>query len=51
MVGTVEASVISVAEELGGAVALADLVAGSVDSAGGFGGRSIDQLEIRKDLQ
>jgi hypothetical protein len=41
VVGTVEASVVSVAEEVGGAVALADLVAGSVDSAGGFGGRSI----------
>jgi hypothetical protein len=41
VVGTVEASVVSVAEEVGGAVALADLVAGSVDSAAeGSGGRS-----------
>lgn len=48
VVGTVEASVVSVAEEVGGAVALADLVAGSAASAEVFGGRSIDQLEIRK---
>jgi hypothetical protein len=49
VVGTVEASVVSVAEEVGGVVALADLVVGSVASAAeGFGGRSIDQLEIRK---
>ena len=49
VVGTVEASVVSVAEELGGAVALADLVVGSVDfAAEGSGGRRIDQLEIRK---
>ena len=49
VVGTVEASVVSVAEEVGEAVALADLVAGSVDSAAeGSGGRRIDQLKIRK---
>ena len=49
VVGTVEASVVSVAEEVGGAVALADLVAGSADfAAGGSGGRSIDKLEISK---
>jgi hypothetical protein len=52
VVGTVETSVVSVAEEVGGAVALADLVAGSVASAvEGSGGRRIGQLEIRKDLK
>lgn len=48
VVGTVEASVVSVAEEVGGAVALADLAVGSADFAEVFGGRSMDQLEIRK---
>jgi hypothetical protein len=49
VVGTVEAPVVSVAEEVGEAVALADLVVGSVDfAAGGSGGRSIDKLKIRK---
>jgi hypothetical protein len=49
VVGTVEASVVSVAEEVGGAVALADLVAGSVDSAAeGSGGRSTDKLDEEK---
>ena len=49
VVGTVEASVVSVAEEVGGAVALADLVVGSAASAvEGSGGRRIDQLKIRK---
>ena len=48
-VGTVETSVVLVGEEVGGVVALADLVAGSADFAvEGSGGRSIDQLEIRK---
>ena len=47
VVGTVEASVVSVAEELGEAVALADLVVGSADFAvEGSGGRSIDQLKF-----
>ena len=49
VVGTVEASVVSVAEEVGGVVALADLVVGSAASAvEGSGGRRIDQLKIRK---
>ena len=48
-VGTVETSVVLVGEEVGGVVALADLVAGSADFAvEGSGGRSIDQLEFRK---
>ena len=51
VVGTVGTSVVSVAEEVGAAVGLADLVAGSVASAvEGSGGRRIDQLKIRKDL-
>jgi hypothetical protein len=49
VVGTVEASVVSVAEEVGGAVALADFVVVSAASAEeGSGGRRIDQLKIRK---
>ena len=48
VVGTVETSVVSVAEEVGGVVALADLVVVSAVSAEVFGGRIIDQLEIRK---
>ena len=52
VVGTVETSVVSVAEEVGAVVALAVLVAGSADFAvEGSGGRRIDQLEIRKDLK
>ena len=51
-VGTVETPVVLVAEEVGGVVALADLVAGlvadSVDFAvEGSGGRSIDKFEMR----
>jgi hypothetical protein len=48
-VGTVETSVVLVGEEPGGVVALADLVAGSVDFAvAGSGGRNTDKREIRK---
>jgi hypothetical protein len=48
VVGTVEASVVSVAEEVGEVVALAGLAVGSAASAEVFGARSIEQLEIRK---
>ena len=45
VVGTVEASVVSVAEEVGGAVALADLAVGSADSAEVSGGKiSMNEL-------
>jgi hypothetical protein len=48
-VGTEETSVVLVAEEVGVVVALADLVAGSVDfAAAGSGGRSTEKLEISK---
>ena len=48
VVGTVEASVVSVAEEVGAAVALADLVVGSVDFAGEGSGdsRTFQTLKI-----
>ena len=51
VVGTVEASVVSVAEEVGGAVALADLAVGSAASAaGGSGGRSIQRVELLDEI-
>ena len=46
VVGTVEASVVSVAEELGAVVALADLAEGSVDFAAAGSGGSEERFQV-----